>query len=135
MQLPIPSKCHHKLRRPNWQSIAAIDLPKMEGLPISLAYLLHIPPLHGPGNPREEQNPTLDLVLVRMPKRLLVVRESHEEVLGDEVLDADELGLGLGAVVDEALPHLLVLVGAVVVGFDLAGHVMGVEVEPDRKNL
>lgn len=66
-----------------------------------------------------------------MPQRLLLVGQSEEEVLGDDILKSDGPDVGRGAVVDEALPHLLVLVAAVVVGLHLPRHVVRVEMEPE----
>lgn len=101
----------------------------MEHLPIGLTNLVQILTLDRTRHPGHEQNPTLHFILVRVPQFLLVVRESQEESLRDEVLEADELSVGLRAVVDEALTHLLILVPAEMVGFDLTCHVVAIEVE------
>lgn len=101
----------------------------MEHLPIGLTNLVQILTLDRTRQAGHEQNPTLDLILVRVPELLLIIGESQEESLRDEVLEANELSIGLGAVVDEALTHLLILVRAVMVSFDLTCHVVRVEVE------
>lgn len=133
IELAIPSEAHHELREPKWEGVAAVDLPEMEGLAVRLDDLLHVLALDGAGDPRHEEDAALNLVLVGVPQRHLRLRQHQEQRLRHEVLDANEAGVSVGAVVDQALPHFLVLVGAEVVRLHLPRHVIGVEVETKKE--
>lgn len=131
VELTVPGKSHHDLGQPKREAIPLIDLPEMDGLPVRLADLLEVLALDGAWDTGHEEEPTLDLELVRVPQWLLLVGQSEEVTLRDDVLDPDEPGLGIGAVVDQALPHVLVQAPAEMVGLHLPSHVMRKEMEPD----
>ncbi len=80
-------------------------------------------------NSRHEENPTLDFVVMGVPQFLLLIRQSIEKLLGDDVLDADEASIRLRTIEDGALSHVLVVVRAVVVRLHLPAHVVRVEME------
>uniref|UniRef100_A0A7C9DZM0 Uncharacterized protein n=1 Tax=Opuntia streptacantha TaxID=393608 RepID=A0A7C9DZM0_OPUST len=132
IKLAITSKSHHDLRKTQGKVIPTVDLPKVDGLAIGLSHLSQVLALHGARDrTREEEDPALDLVLVGVPEPLLRVWEGHEEVLRYDVLNPDKPGVCLRAIVDQALPHLLVLVPTEVVCLYLSCHVVPVKVEPD----
>lgn len=73
--------------------------------------------------------PALDLKDMRVPELAFFGIEGGVELGGDHVFDADETSVGGGGVVDEALADVVRDVGAVMVCFDGAGGVGGVDVE------
>jgi len=64
-----------------------------------------------------------------VPQFLLLIRQSIEKLLGDDVFDADEASIRLRTIEDGALSHVLVVVRAVVVRLHLPAHVVRVEME------
>jgi hypothetical protein len=63
---------------------------------------------------------------MRVPVRLLTLGQRAEQPAGDDVLDADQVGVAPVAVEQHALQEVLVDLAAVVVGFHLhAGLVFG----------
>lgn len=127
--LAISGESHHELRQAKRERVTLVNLPEMVDFTISLAHLLHVLALNGAWDSRHEQQPTLHLVEVGVPQPLLLVRQCQEEVLRYDVLEADQLGVGVGAIVDQALPHLLVQMPAEVVRLHLPRHVMRVKME------
>jgi hypothetical protein len=81
------------------------------------------------GNSRHEENPTLDFVVMGVPQFLLLIRQSIEKLLGDDVLDTDEASIRLRTIKDGALSHVLVVVHALVVRLHLPTHVIHVKME------
>jgi len=81
------------------------------------------------GNSRHEENPTLDFVVMGVPQFLLVIRQSIEKLLGDDVLDTDEASIHLRTIEDGALSHVLVVVHAIVVRLHSPVHVVHVKME------
>lgn len=79
---------------------------------------------------RHEEYTAFDLVLMRMPELLLLIWQALEQLLRDDVLDPNQTGVLLGAVVDQTLAHILVVVRAVMVCFYLPSHIMCIEVKP-----
>lgn len=124
IDLAISSESHHELRYPKWKRVTLIDLPEMKDFAISGADSLHVWALNESRNLRHEEEATLDLVQVRVPQTLLLVGECQVKVFGDDVFQPYEPGFLLGAVVDKALPHLLVLVRAKMVCLHLPAHVI-----------
>lgn len=66
---------------------------------------------------------------MRVPKPTLRRFKGLIKIRGDHVLDANEASVGVWGVVEEALAYFIVEVGAVVVCFDFAAGVVGVDVE------
>jgi hypothetical protein len=64
-----------------------------------------------------------------MPEAPLLGGKRLEERLGDHVLDADEASVGAVGVIEEALPHLVIDVGAVVVRLYASSRVVSIGVE------
>jgi hypothetical protein len=64
-----------------------------------------------------------------VPQFLLLIRQSIEKLLGDDVLDADEASIRLRTIEDGALSHVLVVVHAVVVRLHLLAHVVRIKME------
>lgn len=62
------------------------------------------------------------LILVGMPELSFFLRQRLEQAARDDVLDADEARIVVCAVVDDALPHLLIQVRAIVVRLNLQGN-------------
>lgn len=67
-------------------------------------------------------------------KRKGVTSRTPENLLGDDVLYANETSCGLITVVDHALPEVFVDVAAVMVRNDLPGHVMPTVLRPVRRS-
>lgn len=132
MELAVAGERHHHLRYPEGQAVAPIDLPEVHDLAVGLGDLVEVLALDGARDARHEEDAALHLVLVRVPEPLLVVGQRQEERLRDHVLEPDEAAVLAGPVVDEALPELLVLVGAEVVGLHLPAHVVPIEMETDN---
>ena len=65
-----------------------------------------------------------------MPELLLLVRELHKQLLSDNVLNSYQSSILLRRIIDEALPHILIIVSAVMVGLYLPGHVICIEMKP-----
>lgn len=130
MDLAISGDGRHHLWQSEWESVAFVHLPEMECLPIRLANLLQVAPLDRARHSRHEQDPTLHFVLMRVPQRLLIVGQCEEEVLSNYVLHSDQVSPRFWAVVDQALPHLFVLVRTVMVCFHLSAHIGPIEMEP-----
>ena len=61
------------------------------------------------------QGAGLDLKLVAVPVHLLLLRQLLKQVAGDDVLSANQAGIWLVRVIDDALPHLLIGAGTEVV--------------------
>ncbi len=81
------------------------------------------------GNSQHEENLTLDFVIMGVPQFLLLIRQSIEKLLGDDVLDTDEASIRLRTIEDGALSHVLVVVHVVVVRLHLLAHVVRVKME------
>ncbi len=64
-----------------------------------------------------------------VPQFLLLIRHSIEKLLGDDVLDADEVSIHPRTIEDGTLSHVLVVVHAVVVHLHLLAHVVCVKME------
>lgn len=62
-----------------------------------------------------------DLIGVRVPQLLLLLRQALKEAARDDVLDPDQARVAFGGVIDDALPHLIVGAAAVVVRLHLQG--------------
>lgn len=133
IELAISSESHHELRYPKWKSIASINLPEMVDFTISLANFLHVFVLNWRRDIWHEEETTLYLKQMRMPERLLLVGQSQEEILRDNIFKTYKPRILVGAVVDKTLPHLLVLVPAIVVCLHLPSHVVRVKMKPTNK--
>lgn len=64
-----------------------------------------------------------------VPQLALLGLEGRIKFWRDHVLDADEARARVGTVIKDALAHVLGQMAAVVVGFDVAGRVVSVDVE------
>jgi hypothetical protein len=64
-----------------------------------------------------------------VPQSHLLIRQSIEKLLGDDVFDTDEASIHLRTIEDGALSHVLVVVHAVVVRLHLPTHVVHVKME------
>jgi len=76
-----------------------------------------------------DQQTGLTFVLVGVPVLLLVVVQGLKKLLGDDILDGNQLGLLAVRVVDQALATILIQHRAVVVRDDLALVIIRVEVK------
>ena len=56
-----------------------------------------------------------------MPQLLLLLRQALEEAARDDILNSNQARIAVGAVIDDALPHLIVGAAAVVVRLNLQG--------------
>lgn len=128
-ELALPGEGHHDLGHAEREGVAAVDLPEVDGLAIGPGHLLEVAALDDAGHDAHEEHAAPDLELVGVPQRLLLVGQREEQLLDDDVLEADEARVGVGPVEDEALPHVLVEVCAEVVRLHLPRHVVPVEVE------
>jgi hypothetical protein len=64
-----------------------------------------------------------------VPQFLLLIRQSIEKLIGDDVLDVDEASICLMTIKDGALLHVLVVVHVVVVRLHLPIHVVRIKME------
>ena len=91
--------------RPGVEDLAPECLDDSEGFLLVLARLRHA-----------LEQARIDLVLVIVPVELLLGRHLPVQGIADEVFDPDQLGVGAGPVVEDALAHVVVHRLAVVVG-------------------
>ena len=105
----------HQLGLSQWQGIAAVCLPQVVDLAVEVDDLLHLGRLGRlPGllraqrrrGARHDEHARAHLKDVRVPELALLGRQRLVDLGRHHVLDADEFGVGPGAIIEDALAYI-----------------------------